>query len=177
MDALVLAAESGLALMLVVAGSAKFAGISGFAASVKLFVPLQSSPRVIERIAIGVATFELALGTASLAFPSVAVINLMVLATACAFLAVSSLGYIRHRGKSCLCFGQLSKRAFDAAAVLRSLLIVGLAASVALIAVSQSAIELATADHLLLLGGILVVAGATYTAARGVAMTKEVERV
>jgi hypothetical protein len=177
MNALVLAAKSGLALMLVVAGSAKFAGISGFAASVKLFVPLQGSPGFFERIAIGVATFELALGTASLAFPSVAVINLLVLATACAFLAVSSLGYIRHRGKSCLCFGQLSNRVFDVAAVLRSLLIVGLAASVALVAVSPSAIELATADHLLLLGGILVVACATYTAARGVAMTKEVERV
>lgn len=177
MDVLVLAAKSGLALMLVVAGSAKLAGVSGFAASVKLFVPIQGSFRVMERIAIGVAMFELALGTASLAFPSVAVINMLVLATACAFLTISSLGYIRHRGKSCLCFGQLSNRVFDAAAVMRSLLIVGLAASVALIAVSQSAMQLATADHVLLLGGIVVIAVATYTAARGVAMTNEAGRV
>ena len=102
---------------------------------------------------------------------------MLVLATACAFLTISTLGYIRHRGKSCLCFGQLSNRVFDAAAVMRSLLIVGLAASVALIAVSQGAMQLATADHVLLLGGTVVVAVATCTAARGVAMTTEARRV
>jgi hypothetical protein len=177
MDFLVLAAKSALALLLVVAGSAKLADVSGFAGSVRLFMPIQGSPRVMERTATGVATFELTLGSASLAFPSVAVINLLVLATACAFLTVSSLGYIRHRGRSCLCFGQLSNRVFDAAAVMRSVLIVGLAASVALISVSQTAIQLATSDHVLLLGGTLVVAAATYTAARGVAMTNEAERL
>jgi hypothetical protein len=177
MNFLVLAAKSGLALMLIVAGGAKLAGSSSFAASVKLFVPVQGSPRAMERIAIGIATFELVLGSASLAFPSVAVINVLVLATACGFLTVSSIGYVRHRGKSCLCFGQLSNRVFDAVGVLRSVVIVGLAAGVALITVSQSATALATAGHLLLLGGAVVVAGATYTAARAVAMTSEAEPV
>lgn len=177
MDALVLAAKSGLALMLVVAGSAKLAGVSSFAASVKLFIPTQSSSRVTERIAVGIATFELILGSASLAFPSVAVFNVLVLATTCAFLTVSSLGYARHRGTSCLCFGHLSNRVFDAPAVIRSLVIVGLAASVTWIAVSRSAMQLATADHVLLLGGAVVVAVATYTAARGAAMTNEAEPV
>lgn len=177
MNFLVLAAKSGLALMLIVAGSAKLAGVSGFAASVKLFVPVQGSPRALERTAIGIATFELILGSASLAFPAVAVINLLVLATACGFLTVSSIGYVRHRGKSCLCFGQLSNRVFDGFAVLRSIVIVGLAASVALIAVSPSAIQLATAGHLLLLGGAFVVAVATYTAARGAAMTNDTEPI
>jgi hypothetical protein len=173
MNFLVLAAKSGLALMLIVAGSAKLAGVSSFAASVKLFVPVHGSPRAMERIAIGIATFELILGSASLAFPSVGAINLVVLATACGFLTVSSIGYVRHRGKSCLCFGQLSNRVFDAVGVMRSVVIVGLAAGVALIDVSRSAIQLTTAGHLLLLGGTVVVAVATYTAARGVAMTNE----
>ena len=66
MDAVILAAKSGLALMLVVAGSAKLAGVSGFAASVKLFLPIQGSFRVMERIAIGVAIFELALAPRAL---------------------------------------------------------------------------------------------------------------
>ena len=175
MDFLVLAAKSGLALMLIVAGSAKLAGVSGFAASVKLFMPAQVSARVMERTAIGIATFELTLGSASLAFPSVAAINFLVLATACGFLAVSCIGYVRHRGKSCLCFGQLSNRVFDGAGVLRSALIVGLAASVALIGVSPSAIQLATAGHALLIAGAIVVAVATYTAARGAALTNEAE--
>jgi hypothetical protein len=176
-DALVLATKSGLALMLVVAGSAKLAGVSSFAATVKLFIPIQGSPRMMERIAVGIVTFELFLGGASLAFPSVAAINLLVLATGCAFLSVSSLGYVRHRGKSCLCFGQLSNRVFDAAGVMRSLVILGLAAGVVAIAVSRSSIQLATGDHVLLLGGAAVVAVATYTAARGAAMTNEAEPV
>src|SRR5689334_21721429 len=153
MNFLVLATKSGLALMLIVAGSAKLAGVPGFAASVKLFVPLKGSPRAMERIAIGIATYELILGSASLACPSVDVINVLVLATACGFLTVSSIGYVRHRGKSCLCFGRLSNRVFDGVGVLRSVVIVGLATGVALIAVSPSAIQLATAGHLLLLGG------------------------
>lgn len=175
MNFLVLAAKSGLALMLIVAGSAKLAGVSGFAASVKLFMPVHGSPRAMERTAIAIATFELILGSASLGFPSVAVINFLVLATACAFLTISSIGYVRHRGKSCLCFGQLSNRVFDAVGVMRSLVIVGLAASVAVIAVSRSAIQLSTAGHVLLLGGAVVVAVATYTAARGTAMTNEAQ--
>lgn len=175
MNFLVLAAKSGLALMLIVAGSAKLSGVSSFAASVKLFMPVTGSPRAMERIAIAIATFELILGSASLAFPSVAVINLLVLATACGFLTVSSVGYVRHRGKSCLCFGQLSNRVFDGVGILRSVVIVGLAASVALITVSRSAIQLPTAGHLIILGGAAVVAAATYTAARGAAMTNEAQ--
>jgi hypothetical protein len=177
MNFLVLAAKSGLALMLIVAGSAKLAGVSSFTASVKLFVPVDGSPRAMERIAVGIATFELLLGSASLAFPSVAVFNLLVLATTCGFLTVSAIGYVRHRGKSCLCFGQLSNRVFDGVGVLRSVLLVGLAAGVASIAVSRSAIQLTIAGHLLLLGGAVVVAVATYTAARGAAMTNEAEPV
>lgn len=163
--------------MLIVAGSAKFAGVSSFAATVKLFMPIQGSPRALERIAVGVATFELVLGSASLTFPSVAFINILVLATGCGFLTVSSLGYFRHRGKSCLCFGQLSNRVFDVAGLMRSLAIVGLAASVALIATSPKATQLTTADHLLLLAGSAVVAVATYTAARGVTMINHTEPV
>ncbi|HZO77576.1 MAG TPA: MauE/DoxX family redox-associated membrane protein [Solirubrobacteraceae bacterium] len=177
MNFLVLAAKSGLALMLIVAGSAKLAGVSSFAASVKLFAPVQGSTRALERIAIGIAAFELTLGSASLAFPSVAVINLLVLATACGFLTVSSIGYVRHRGKSCLCFGGLSNRVFDGLGILRSVVIVGLATGVSVIAVSRSAIALSTAGHLLLLGGAAVIAMATYTAARGVAMTNEAETI
>ena len=175
MDALVLAAESGLALMLVAAGAAKLADVSSFAATVQLFMPFEASVRSAVRTATAIATFELALGTASLAFPSVAVINFLVLATGCAFFAVSSIGYARHRGVSCRCFGQLSRRVFDVAGLARSFVVVGLAASVAGIAVSPSAIAITTVEHLLLLVAAGVVAFATYTAARGAALTNEAQ--
>ena len=175
MDVLVLAAKSGLALMLVVAGAAKLAEVSSFAATVQVFTPISTSARITESLASALATLEVLLGGTSLAFPSIAAVNWLVLAAGCAFLTVSLIGYLRHRGMSCRCFGQLSNRTFDAAGVMRSLVIVGLAAGVAVSSVPQTAIQLVTVDHLLLLGGAVLVALATYTAARGTAMTNEVE--
>jgi hypothetical protein len=168
MDALVLGAKAGLAVMLLVAGGAKVADLTGFAAVVRLFIPMRGLSAAYKYLAMAVAFAEVILGSASLSFPAVTWINLVVLAAGCAFVLVSAVGFARHRGKSCRCFGALSRRAFDVAGIFRSALIAAFAA-VATVGVSASAVRLGAAAQILLLAAAVLVLAVSFTAARALA--------
>ena len=108
---------------------------------------------------------ELTVGLASLTFPAITALNILVFGIACAFVVVSALGYAFHRGRSCRCFGALSQRKFDAAGVLRSVVIAGIAA-VALGHVGASALQLDATTRMLLFAAAAILAVAAFTAAK-----------
>jgi hypothetical protein len=169
-SAAILGAKAMLAVMLVVAGGAKLADLSGFAATVRLFLPPVAAARpwsagVAGRLAAVAAGGELLLGAASLSSPGAAWLNAAVLGVACSFVAVSGAGYAFHRGRSCRCFGALSQRRFDLAGIGRAVLIAGIAA-VAVLAVPGSLTRLTLADRGLLLAGAALLACLAFTAAR-----------
>lgn len=200
MPVAVLGAKALLAVMLLVAGGAKLADVDGFAASVLLFVPArllavgpvrsllprpsrpsgsaaaESRPVRVRagarRIAWAVALAELALGGASLAFPALLPLSLAVLAVAACFAAVSVLGFVFHRGRSCRCFGALSRRTFDRAALARAAVIAGLA-GLATTGAPPSAVTLTPAAHALLLTGSAAMAFIAFTAARSLAASRD----
>jgi hypothetical protein len=162
-------AKAGLAVLLLVAGAAKLAGLDGFAATVRLFVPagLRRRPRWLPRlIALTVALGELGLGGASLAAPAAGWLNLAVLAAGGGFVVVSVIGYARHRGRSCRCFGALSRRRFDRAGIGRALIIAAVAA-VPLAGLPASAVRG------LLLAAAFVLAAGAFTAARVLAASPD----
>jgi len=105
---------------------------------------------------------------ASLTLPAITALDALVFAIACAFVAVSAMGYAFHRGRSCRCFGTLFQRKFDAAGVLRSAVIAGIAA-VALVHVGAAALQLDATARVLLLAaaGLLTLAAFTAARARG----------
>jgi hypothetical protein len=167
-------AKAGLAVLLLVAGAAKLAGLDGFAATVRLFVPaglrrLRGLPRWT---ALTVALGEVALGGASLAAPAAGWLNTVVLAAGGAFVAVSAIGYARHRGRSCRCFGALSRRRFDRAGIARAVAIAAVAA-VPLAGLPASAVRLAPADRGLLLAAAFLLAAGAFTAARVLAASPD----
>ncbi len=179
MDVGVAGAKAGLAVLLLVAGAAKLAGLDGFAATVRLFLPagLRRRPPGLPRwialtIALTVALGEVALGGASLAAPAAGWLNLVVLATGGAFVAVSGIGYARHRGRSCRCFGALSRRRFDRAGIARAVAIAAVAA-VPLAGLPASAVRLAPADRGLLLAAAFLLAAGAFTAARVLAASPD----
>jgi hypothetical protein len=163
----VLACKAAVAVLLVAAGGAKVADLPGFAATVRLFLPGTAARRPVSIVAAGVAAGEIAVGTASLSSPRASWLNLVVLAIGCSFVAVSGAGYRWHRGRSCRCFGALSRRRFNLAGLGRSVLI-ALAAAVAAVPVRAVAIQLSAADRIGLLAGALLVAGAAFSAAAAV---------
>ena len=165
MDVLVLCAKTALACLLIVAGGAKLSDPASFASSLRLFIPLRVAWPLLSVIAVGVSLAELAVGLASLTLPAITALNALVFAIACAFVGVSALGYAFHRGRSCRCFGALSQRKFDAAGVLRSIVIAGVAA-VALTHVSAAALQLDPAARMLLFAAAGLLAVAAFTAAR-----------
>jgi hypothetical protein len=181
----VLGAKALLAVMLLVAGGAKLADLDSFAASVRLFLPrrhrsgsspgaasLLTSQALARRIASAVALAELGLGGASLAAPAVWPLNLAVLATACCFAAVSGIGFAVHRGRSCRCFGALSRRKFDRAALARAGALAALAGGAA-VPVTPAAVALTPAGHGLLLAGSAFIAFVAFTAARSLAVSRD----
>jgi hypothetical protein len=175
MDVAVAGAKAVLAVMLLVAGAAKLAGLDGFAAAVRLFLPavlLRRPGRLPRWIALAAALGEIVLGGASLAVPAAGWLNAVVLAVAGAFVIVSAVGYARHRGRSCRCFGALSRRRFDRAAIGRAVLIAAVAA-VPLAGLPPSAARLGLPDRGLLLAGALLVAAVAFTAARVLAAVPE----
>ena len=174
MDALVLGAKTALAVMLLVAGGAKLADLTGFAAVVRLFLPVRAVAPFYQSIAVAVAFAEIILGGASLAFPAAMWINLVVLAAGCAFLLVSVTGFAWHRGKSCRCFGALSRRRFDVPGILRSSLIVALAV-VATVGVSPSAVRLGVTAQVLLLAAAMLLLAVSFTAAKALAAIPEAQ--
>lgn len=167
MAALVLSAKAALAAVLLVAGGAKLAGLAGFASTVRLFAPRRVGQAAIRSAALAIAACELLLGALSLALPAAREANVAVFVLCCAFLATSVIGYARFRGYSCRCFGGLSRKKFDRAAVARSTALLALS-SLALAPVRATYVQLGTAPKVLLLLGAAVLACAAYTAARAV---------
>ncbi len=164
-----LAAKLALALTLIAAGSAKLAGLGQFAATVRLFLPRGlTAPPVTRKAAVLIAAGELAAGYASLVLPRAGWVNWVVLGLGIAFTAVSAVGYARYRGRSCNCFGGLSRRKFDRLGIGRSLVIVG-GGVLATLPVPASAVRLSAADAILLLAAAIVASGATFAAAKAVA--------
>jgi hypothetical protein len=135
---------------------------------VRLFIPVRVPWPLLTALAVVVSLTELAVGLGSLAFPGEAWLNVLVLALTCAFVVVSALGYVFHRGRSCRCFGALSQRKFDLAGILRSAVIAGVAAF-ALMHVGASALLLDATERVLLLAvaGLLAVVAFTAARARG----------
>ena len=185
MPVAVLSAKALLAVMLLVAGGAKLADPASFAAAVRLFLPRRrppgwpagtarplTSPASALRVAWAVALAELALGGASLAFPAIWPLSLAVLAAACSFAVVSGLGLVFHRGRSCRCFGALSRRRFDRAGLARSVAVAALAA-LAAVRAAPSAVALTPAGHGLLLAGSALVAFVAFTAARSLDASRD----
>jgi hypothetical protein len=161
----VLACKASIAVLLLVAGGAKLADLSGFAATVRLF-----APRRVRRglpLAACIAVGEISAGAASLSAPGAGWINLAVLVTCCCFLAVAAIGYVRHRGRQCRCFGALSRRGFTAAGLGRAAALV-VAAVAASASVPPLAIRLSPPTEFGLLACGLLVAGCTYAAAAAV---------
>jgi hypothetical protein len=172
MTVVFLAAKAALAVLLLVAGGAKLSDLDGFSTAVALFAPPRTPRRLLRAVAVALAGAELAAGAASLAAPSWRWVNLAVLVLSCGFVAVSALGYARHRDRTCRCFGALSRRRFDLGALLRA----GVIAAVAALAagpVSTSSVRLGLAGQLLLLGCAVLVAVAARTAARVLAAARE----
>jgi Methylamine utilisation protein MauE len=165
MDVLILCAKTAVACLLIVAGGAKLSDPASFASTVRLFIPFRMAWPLLSAIAVGVSLGELAAGLASLTLPAITALNALVFAVACAFVAVSAAGYAFHRGRSCRCFGALSQRKFDAAGLLRSVVIAGIAA-VALAHVGAAALQLDAIARVLLLAAAGLLALAAFTAAR-----------
>ncbi len=125
MDVVVLCAKTAVACLLIVAGGAKLSDPASFASTVRLFIPFRVAWPWLSALAVGVSLGELAVGLASLTLPAITALNALVFAIGCAFVAVSAMGYVFHRGRSCRCFGALSQRRFDAAGVVRSAVVAG----------------------------------------------------
>ncbi len=162
----VLGCKSAIAVLLLAAGGAKLADGPGFASTVRLFIPWPAvrSGRGPAILAIGIAAGELAAGALSLSVPQPRWPNLLVLVICVAFLVTWSIGYTRHRGRSCHCFGALSGRGFDRAGIARAAVLV-LAALTATARVRAQAVQLGLGGQLALLAGGALIAVAAYTAA------------
>jgi hypothetical protein len=166
----------GLALMLAIAGAAKLADLSGFASTIRLFMPRRRfSDVVFRRVAGAIAGAEILLGTVSLSLPAASRINLVVLAAGLGFVTVSLVGYALYRGRSCNCFGALSARRFDAAGILRGVFIV-IAASLASVSVHHSKVDVDLTVTVVLVCCSLLLAVASFTAARSLAASRPVYR-
>jgi len=168
MTVAVLGAKSAIAVLLLIAGGAKVADLRGFGAAIRLFVPAALLPRVAGQLTVAaaaVACAELATGAASLCWPAVGWLNLTVLALACGFAIVAGVGYVRHRGRPCRCYGALTRRSFGLRTVGQALVLVA-AAVLATGSVRPADIQLGLAAHLLLLAAAGAVAAAAATAAK-----------
>jgi hypothetical protein len=169
-----LSAKAVLAVLLLVAGSAKLAGVEGFAGAIRLFLPGRL-PRlaltVLPFAAALIAAGELLTGLVSLCWPALGWVNLAVLALACGFTVVAAVGYARRRGQSCNCFGALTRRGFGPRTLVQSVLIAGAAALAAGPARSArpAQLQIGLSAHLLLLAGAGLTAVAAYTAASALA--------
>lgn len=155
----VLACKASIAVLLLAAGGAKLADLAGFAATVRLFVPGRAWA-----LAAVIAAGEIGAGAASLSLPAVGWLNQAVFVICCGFLVVWAVGYARHAGRPCRCFGALSKRGFTLAGIGRA---AGLtvAAFAATASVPGVAIRLSLLTRLGLLAGAALVAAAAFSAA------------
>jgi len=172
--ALVLAAKAALAVILLASGGAKLADISGFAAAIRLFVPgraVARLPLALPALAITIAAVELMAGGISLCWPTAGWMNPAVLALGCGLAAVAGIGFVRHRGRPCHCFGALTRRGFGARTLLQALVIVAAAALACQPVHPVPELRLGAGIHVLLLVAAGLLAAAAATAARALAMT------
>jgi hypothetical protein len=168
MTALVLAVKAGLAVLLLAAGGAKLADLDGFGTAIGIFLPGHVPAGIAGRVktaAAAVAVTEVAAGAISLGWPAARWANVLVLVLACGFTVVAAVGYGRHRGRPCRCFGALTRRGFSRRTLLQAVLIT-VAAVVAASGVHSAAVSLGLAAHLLLLAAAGLMALAAATAAR-----------
>ncbi|HET7015809.1 MAG TPA: MauE/DoxX family redox-associated membrane protein [Streptosporangiaceae bacterium] len=165
----VLACKSVIAVLLLAAGGAKLADLPGFASTVRLFWPVPRRGSLL--LAAGIAAGELAAGAVSLSVPQVGWPNAVVLVICVAFLVTWTVGYVRHRGRSCRCFGALSARGFDRTGIVRSAVLV-LAALAALAPVPTRAVQLGLGGQLALLAGGALIACAAFSAAAAVGRSR-----
>ena len=176
MTVLVLAAKAAVAAALLASGGAKLADLAGFAAAIKLFVPARAPAWVLAAAryaAVTIAAGELFAGAVSLCWPSLAWVNLAVLALCCCFAVVAGIGYARHRGRPCHCFGALTSRGFGLVSLLRAAAILT-AAAVARVSLHPAPqLHFALAFHLLLLAGAILLAAAATAAAKALLMQPE----
>jgi hypothetical protein len=172
MNVFVLVAKSTVAVMLLVAGGAKLADVAGFAATVRLFIPRWMPRAVRDVVAFGIALVEISLGGASLSLPGILWVNPAVLALAVTFVAVSAAGLAFYKGRSCRCFGALSRRTFDSRGLLRSIGIAMLAA-VATISVQPASIDIGTSAQVMLIISAGLLTLAAFTAAHALAVARE----
>ena len=169
MSVIVLAAKAAVAVLLLASGGAKLPDLSGFAATIGLFAPARAPARALaaaRHAAVAIAAAEMVTGAVSLCWPAIAWVNPVVLALSCSFVLVAGVGYARHRGRPCHCFGALSKRGFGLPSLVRALVIMA-AAAVACAGVRPAPqLHFALAFHLLLLAGAVVMAAAAAAAAQ-----------
>jgi hypothetical protein len=190
MSVIVLAAKAAVAVLLLMAGGAKLADLAGFASTVRLFLPAppkarttqpqagatQPKARTIQSraglpasaryAAVTIAAAELLAGALSLCWPSLAWVNAAVLALSCGVAIAAGLGFARHRGQPCHCFGALTSRGFGPASLSRALVIV-VAAAVACVSVRPAPqLHLALGFHLLLFTGAVLIAAVAVAAAK-----------
>jgi hypothetical protein len=170
-----LGAKAAIAVVLLVSGGAKLAGLEGFAGAIRVFLPdrlprswLAALPFVAAVFAAMIAAGELLIGLVSLCWPALGWVNVVVLVLACAFTAVAVAGYARRRGQPCHCFGALTRRGFGPRTLVQALLITG-AAVLATRPASPAQLQIGLSAHLLLLTGAGLTAVAAYTAAGALA--------
>jgi hypothetical protein len=171
MNFLALTAKVLVAVMLLVAGGAKLADVTGFAAAVRLLIPLRLARRAARAVALTVAVAEVALGLGSLCSPAAGWLNLVVFGFACGFVAVSVAGYAFHRGRSCRCFGALSRRKFDALGIARAVAIAA-AAALATAGLPRAMVTIGVADRILLLVTAALTSLAAFSAARALGLAR-----
>lgn len=165
-EVIVFGCKASIAVMLLVAGGAKLADLAGFAATVRLFVPRRARGGLPRALAAAIAAGEILAGAASLSLPGAGWLNMVMLVVCCSFLVVWTVGYVRHSGRPCRCFGALSRRGFTAGGVGRAAGLV-LAATVATATVPPVAVGLSVPTTLGLLAGGALVALAAFSAATG----------
>lgn len=171
---IVLGCKASIAVLLLTAGGAKVADRAGFAGTVRMFLPgpARRVPAPAAVLAFVIAAGELAAGAASLAMPGVGWLNPAVLVICGGFVVVWTVGYWRHGGRPCRCFGALSRRGFTVAGIGRAAGF-ALAAALATATVPAAAIQLSGLTRLGLLGGAVLVAAAAFSAAAAAGAKRE----
>ena len=176
MTALVLAAKTAVAVLLLASGGAKLPDLAGFAATIRLFAPARAPARVLAAAhyaAVTIATAELVAGAVSLCWPALGWVNLAVLALSCGFAVIAGFGYARHRGRPCHCFGALTRRGFGLVSLLRAVAMLAAAAVACAPVRPAPQLHFALGFHLLLLAGAVLMAAAAAAAAKALLMQPE----
>jgi hypothetical protein len=165
----VLAAKTAVAVVLLTAGGAKLADLAGFASTIRLFLPVwlpARLPAVARPAAFAIAAAELLAGAVSLCWPALTWVNVGVLALSAGVVIAAGLGYARHRGQPCHCFGALTSRGFGLAGLVRAMAIAAAAAVACVPLRPAPQLHFAPAFHVLLLAGSVLLAAAAAAAAK-----------